>query len=147
MVLPLENGVGESGISDIIMIANLGYTTDDGHWYFRAGKGFMFVGSAEQWYLPNEVNVYSIVGNNLSVYNTGVTAQYTNDNGHIFCAQIVNAKSDSLGNMANLQYNVYWYGHIIKDRIKTFVNFAYLDDTQICILIIHIHSMQVYNGM
>ncbi|NME71110.1 hypothetical protein [Flammeovirga aprica] len=40
----------------------------------------------------------------------------------------MNATEDSLGNQLNLQYNVYWYGFIKKDQIKTYVSYTFIND-------------------
>ncbi|WP_281614515.1 hypothetical protein [Flammeovirga sp. SubArs3] len=126
---PTSTDIGESGISDDIQYANLWYQSDNGHWFFQAGKGFMNVGTMEQYYDPNDVYMWSIMGYNLGVYKTGVTAQYTTTSGQSFGAQILNSQeTDSLGDQHNFEYNVYWYGYLIKDKITTTASFTVIDD-------------------
>lgn len=128
---PTSSDIGESGISDDIQYANLWYQSDNGHWFFQAGKGFMNVGTTEQFYDPNDVYMWSIMGYNLGVYKTGVTAQYTTTSGQSFGAQILNSQeTDSLGDQHNFEYNVYWYGYIVKDKITTSASFTVIDDKE-----------------
>ncbi|AZQ65225.1 hypothetical protein EI427_23715 [Flammeovirga pectinis] len=125
---PNASDIGEDNISDDILYANFTYLSDNGHWFFQAGKGFLNVGTAEQYYDPNDVYTYSIIGNNLGVYKTGVTVQYNTTSGQSFGAQVVNGNADSLGNQMNMEYNLYWYGFIVKDKINTFASATTIDD-------------------
>ncbi|WP_157491158.1 hypothetical protein [Flammeovirga sp. SJP92] len=125
---PNDSRVAINKISGNILKANVTYRTQNNHWFFQAGRNFMKVGTIEQSYNPNDVYTYSIIGNNLDIFKTGVTAQYSTSSGQQFGLQVVNANEDSLGNQLNLQYNFYWYGFIKKDKIKTYVSYTYIND-------------------
>ena len=66
----------------------------------------MNVGTVEQYYDPNDVYMWSVMGYNLGAYKTGVTAQYTTTSGQSFGAQIVNAEMDSLGDQHNFEQHL-----------------------------------------
>lgn len=121
---PSASDVGMNKISDNFLVANFTYTSNNKHWLLQAGKGFVNVGTVEQSYNPADVYVYSIIGNNLGIFKTGVTAQYTTTSQQHFGVQILNANEDSLGHQSHFEYNFYWYGHIVKDKISTFGSYT-----------------------
>ncbi|QZT38658.1 OprO/OprP family phosphate-selective porin [Halosquirtibacter xylanolyticus] len=115
-----SNDINANNILDNIQAANITYTTDNNKWFFSAGRFFMNVGTVEQYYNPADVYIYSVVGNNLGVYKTGVTAQYTTTNLQSFGFQLMNA--DNASEKQDMEYNLYWYGHIVKDKIETYMS-------------------------
>ena len=125
---PYDSRIAVNKISGNILKANVTYRTQDNRWFFQAGRNFVKVGTIEQTYNPNDVYTYSVIGNKLDIFKTGITAQYNSPNGQQFGMQVVNANEDSLGNQLNLQYNFYWYGYIKKDKIKTYVSYTFIND-------------------
>ncbi|MBB3697211.1 OprO/OprP family phosphate-selective porin [Flammeovirga yaeyamensis] len=125
---PNDARVGMNNLNDDILYANVHYTTHNGRWHFKAGRSFLNVGTVEQTYNPNDVYTYSIVGNQLGVFKTGVTSEYRSKTGQRVGMQIVNANVDSLGQQINLQYNFYWYGRLMDDKIKTFASYTTIND-------------------
>ena len=111
-----------SGISADVQYANITYTTTNKRWFFQAGKGFLNVGTVEQEYDPNDVYIYGVVGNNLGVYKTGVTAQYNSKNGQSVGIQVLNSSLDSIGKQNNFEYNAYWYGSLVKGKVLPFMS-------------------------
>ncbi|NLR91455.1 porin [Flammeovirga agarivorans] len=125
---PNDSRMGMNNLSDNILYANVHYTTHNERWHIKAGRSFLNVGTVEQSYNPNDVYTYSIIGNKLGVFKTGITTEYRTKKGQRIGLQIVNANEDSLGHQLNLEYNFYWYGTLIKDRIKTFFSYTTIHD-------------------
>ncbi|QZE13727.1 hypothetical protein K4L44_14330 [Halosquirtibacter laminarini] len=118
-----------NGILENIQCANVTYTTNDAHWFFSLGRFFLNVGTAEQSYNPSDVPMYSVIGNNLGVYKTGATFQYTTNTKQSFGLQVVNA--DNPDYEQNMEYNIYWYGHILPDKILTYMSFTTIQNSEV----------------
>ncbi|MGB0838170.1 MAG: hypothetical protein ACPGRE_08720 [Flavobacteriaceae bacterium] len=116
---PASNGIATNGLLSNVNLAHVDYTSDNGKWYFEVGKSFMFLGTAEQQYLGGDVYNYSIISNNLNVYKTGVTAQYTINEKQVVGFQVLNSEEDQEGAMQELEYNAYWFGKL-GDKIDTY---------------------------
>ncbi|MDC1105712.1 porin [Prolixibacteraceae bacterium] len=123
-----SNNINANSILDRIQYANLTYKSDNSRWFFSAGRFMMKVGTVEQSYNPADVYAYSVIENNLAVYKTGITIQYSSVGLQRFGFQMMNA--DNEDEVQDLEYNLYWYGHIIKDKVKTYMSVTSKDRTE-----------------
>ncbi|KXX71499.1 porin [Flammeovirga sp. SJP92] len=117
--MPVDVGIAESNISESVTFASLTYKTNNERWAFTLGRGFMNVGTFEQEYNPCDIFQFSMNGMLLDIFTTGVTIDYFTKSGQNFGFQVINATQDSTGFLHQLEYNAYWYGFIIKDKLNT----------------------------
>ncbi|OHX63915.1 porin family protein [Flammeovirga pacifica] len=125
---PNDARVGMNNLNQNILSANVHYTSKNNRWHLKAGRSFLNIGTIEQTYNPNDVYTYSIIGNKFGIFKTGITTEYRTKKGQRLGLQIVNAQEDSLGHQVDLQYNVYWYGHLLEDKIKTYASYTAIND-------------------
>ncbi|WP_281615128.1 porin [Flammeovirga sp. SubArs3] len=126
-----QTGVDDSNLSNNIQVATINYTTDNKKWLFKAGKFFYGYGTMEQQYWPYDVYRYSYVNNNVRLWKTGVHAEHITASGQHIAFQVANGVNeiDSLGKQIQAtQFNVYWWGHIVKDFIKVYSNVTTLSN-------------------
>jgi len=129
---PYPSDINSNGISDNIQYANISYTNSKKNWKFTLGKFFLNIGTAEQYYDPNDVYIYSAVGNNLGVYKTGFTVEYDTKNGQSFGAQIVNSnRVDQDDIQKEMEYNFYYFGSLADGKIIPLASFTTIPSTKI----------------
>ncbi|AZQ65265.1 hypothetical protein EI427_23920 [Flammeovirga pectinis] len=117
-----NNSIGTANISDNIQVASLSLNSKNKKWTFTGGKFFLNLGSVEQEYDPSDVYRYSVLNNNLACWKTGIGFLYSSESGQDIGIQMVNGALDSLGNQVALQYNAYWNGTLLKDKIDIYAN-------------------------
>ncbi|MBB6460192.1 porin [Flammeovirga kamogawensis] len=76
-----QTGIDQSGIPYNIQVASLNFKTSNQRWIFKLGKFFESYGTNEQQYWPSEVYRYSYINSNVSVWKSGIHAEYTSKSG------------------------------------------------------------------
>ncbi|MGB0777540.1 MAG: hypothetical protein ACPGR7_05880 [Flavobacteriaceae bacterium] len=122
--VPYDGKRDVDGLSDNFQYAYINLESKNKHWNLSLGKFFMQVGTAEQFYDPNDVFNYSIVSNNLGVFKTGVSLTYRTESKQLFSFQVVNSSVEEDSFRQKFEYNINYYGYLLEGKIAPLVSFT-----------------------
>lgn len=129
--VPFDGVKNIDGSSDNFQYAYINLFSKNKKWNLSLGKFFMQVGTGEQYYDPNDVYNYSLVANNLGIFKSGVTVNYTTESNQSFGVQIVNSSLDnSSGEPDYFEYNLNYYGSLWKGRVTPLLSYTFLPENQ-----------------
>lgn len=128
--VPYDGKRDQDGITDNFQYAYVKLKSKNKKWDLSLGKFFMQVGTGEQYYDPNDVYNYSLVANNLGVFKSGISVNYTSDTKQSFGLQMVNS---SLLNESKepeyFEYNFNYYGSLWEGSALPLLSYSYLPKT------------------